>query len=225
MANWFKIYETDLDEKRLKYALNKLPEVGWVWIGILSECCKHRSDTIRWSQSEVDIFGFSDAMKVSIPKINHAIKILCEINYIEEIEGKLRVIKWNEKQSEYNHRKQRGDYRRLSDTIGDSPLEERRGEEIRREESRDVARAPEFAETPSWEEFWAYCQSPACSLVAEWYARDKFLAADADNWSKSRNWKAYANRCKTWWESDGRPMTKPKRKQAPADNQVVGGRF
>lgn len=213
MANWFKIYETDLDEKRLKYALSKLPEVGWVWIGILSECCKHRSDTIRWSEDEVDIFGFSDAMKVSIPKVNHAVQILCEINYVEKLEGKLRVIKWMEKQSEYNFRKQRGDYRRVSDKSGESPLEERRGEEIRREESESKSTPPSqgFAEAPSWEEFWKYCQSPQCNLMAEWYARDKFLAAESNNWSKNRNWRAYANRCKGWWESDGRPMEKPKK--------------
>jgi uncharacterized phage protein (TIGR02220 family) len=129
MANWFKIYETDLDEKRLKYALNKLPEVGWVWINILSECCKHRSDTIRYSQNEIDLFGFADAIKVSIPKINAAVSLLCEIEYIEQLEGKIRVIRWNEKQSEYNHRKQRGDYQRVSDKLGESPLEERRGDE------------------------------------------------------------------------------------------------
>jgi hypothetical protein len=221
MANWFKIYETDLDEKRLKFALSKLPEVGWVWIGILSECCKHSSDTIRWSEDEIDIFGFSDAMKVSIPKVNHAIQLLCEISYIEKKDGKLRVIKWNEKQSEYNHRKQRGDYRRLSDNIGDSPLEERRGEENKGEE-RESTRAPEFAETPSWKEFWDYCQSPACSLVAEWYARDKFLAAEADRWAKNRNWRAYATRCKSWWESDGRPMSPPvrDRKGKPKESSV-----
>lgn len=85
-------------------------------------------------------------------------------------------------------------------------------------------RAPEFAETPSWKEFWAYCQSPACSLVAEWYARDKFLAAEAENWSKSRNWKAYANRCKNWWESDGRPMTNPKQGH-PKENGIASTPF
>lgn len=133
MANWFKIYETDLDEKRLKYALNKLPEVGWVWVNILSECCKHRSDTIRYSPSGCDILGFSDAIKVSVGKINEAVNILAEIEYIQIGEGRITVNKWESKQSEYNHRKSRGDYRIISDTIGDYPLEERRGEDKRGE--------------------------------------------------------------------------------------------
>lgn len=149
MANWFKIYETDLDEKRLKYALNKLPEVGWVWIGILSECCKHRSDTIRYSRREVDMFGFSDALNVSIPKLNAAFLLLAEIEYIEIGDREIRVIKWDSKQSEYNHRKCRGDYRRVSDNIGDSPLEESRVEESRVEDKRGENKREEEGEAPN----------------------------------------------------------------------------
>ena len=136
MANWFKVYETDLDETRLKYALDKLPEVGWVWMGILSECCKHRSDTIRWSHQHHELFGFSDRLKVSIQKLNEAIKLLHEIEYIVVEGHSLKVLKWKDKQSEYCVRKERGDYRRVSENIGGSPLEERRGEEKRVEEKR-----------------------------------------------------------------------------------------
>ena len=68
-----------------------------------------------------------------------------------------------------------------------------------------------FAERPSWGEFWAYCQTQACLLPAEWFARDKFLAAESDNWSGKANWKSYARRCKAWWEEDGRRMVAPKR--------------
>jgi hypothetical protein len=157
MANWFKIYETDLDESRLKYALNKLPEVGWVWIGILSECCKHRSDTIRWSDKLHEVFGFSDRLKVSIPKINEAVNVLVEIEYITVTGDRLKVLKWKEKQSEYNHRKERGDYQSIgespivSDKSVKSPLEERRGEENKGEEKeKKVASLPK--PRPSLEE-------------------------------------------------------------------------
>lgn len=70
-----------------------------------------------------------------------------------------------------------------------------------------------FAERPSWGEWWAYLQTQSCLLPAEWYARDKFEAAESDNWNGKSNWKAYARRCKGWWEADGRPMT-PKTKNA-----------
>ena len=71
-------------------------------------------------------------------------------------------------------------------------------------------RAPSpFAGRPNWTEFWAYCQQ--IGLGAEWFARDKFLAAESDNWRGKDNWTAYAQRCRKWWEDDGRPM-KPKGK-------------
>lgn len=146
MANWFKLYETDLDETRMRFALTKLPEVWPVWTGILMECCKHRGDTIRWGTKEHELFGFSDRLKVSLPKVNEAIKILCDIDYIKMQDGVIKVLKWCEKQDDYLARKAQGHYKKpilsdnireypiLSDNIRNYPLEERRGEEIRREE-------------------------------------------------------------------------------------------
>lgn len=75
-------------------------------------------------------------------------------------------------------------------------------------ENDGLARAP-FSERPDWKEFWSYCQQ--VGLDAEWYARDKFLAAEADAWRNRDNWKAYVSRCRAWWEADGRPMTPPKK--------------
>lgn len=85
----------------------------------------------------------------------------------------------------------------------------------------DTTNSGQFAESPSWQEFWDYCQSQACLLPAEWYARDKFEAAEADNWKGRSNWQAYARRCKGWWEQDGRPI-QPKKsgKPAPESNQI-----
>jgi hypothetical protein len=95
------------------------------------------------------VFGFSDRLKVSIPKINEAVSVLIEIEYITVSGDRLKVLKWKEKQSEYNHRKDRGDYQSsgdspiVSDKSVKSPLEERRGEENKREEKeKKVAALP-----------------------------------------------------------------------------------
>lgn len=61
-----------------------------------------------------------------------------------------------------------------------------------------------LSEKPSWTEFWEFCKIHG--LGAEWFARDKFLAAEADNWKNKPNWTAYAARCRAWWENAGRPM-------------------
>ena len=79
-----------------------------------------------------------------------------------------------------------------------------------RPEPSNISLSLGFAETPSWDEFWTYCQSQG--LIAEFYAKDKFMAAEQDRWERKRNWRAYANRCKTWWEADGRPLVPAKSK-------------
>lgn len=75
------------------------------------------------------------------------------------------------------------------------------------------------AEIPSWEQFWAFCQLH--ELPAEWFARDKFLAAQQEDWAGKTNWRAYAQRCAGWWReagcpargtpkgSEGKPRTRP----------------
>ncbi len=104
MADWFKFYENDLDETRFQYAIHQLVEVCPVWVGILSECCRHKSDTIRWGNNEIELFGFSQRLNVSVPKVNEAIKLLVDIDYISRGENTLKVLKWSYKQSDYCQR-------------------------------------------------------------------------------------------------------------------------
>lgn len=150
MANWFKLYETDLDETRMRFALTKLPEVWPVWTAILMECCKHRDANIRWGASDQELFGFADRLKISIPKVNEAINILCSIEYVKKSNGHLNVLKWNEKQDDYLARKSRGywDKRKKSQCFtvkhekkSVSHIEERRGEEKREEKSTPSERS------------------------------------------------------------------------------------
>jgi uncharacterized phage protein (TIGR02220 family) len=142
MANWFKLYETDLDETRMRYAMSKLPEVWPVWTGILMECCKHRGDTIKWGKESHELFGFSDRLKISIPIVNQAISLLSEIHYIEKRGDCLRVLKWGEKQDDYLLRKSQGywqkrrEIKNVTVNHSESHIEERRGEEIKGEEKR-----------------------------------------------------------------------------------------
>lgn len=109
------------------------------------------------------------------------------------------------------------------EVTADSPrghLEGREEKEEKGERAREGFSDESFAEIPSWQEFWTYCQSPQCSLTAEFYAKDKWEAANQTNWKNATNWRAYARRCKTWWESDGRPTTPNKRKQPGGDSKA-----
>ena len=136
MADWFKFYENGLDEPRLQFAIGTLSEVCPVWVGILTECCRHKCETIRWDDDEAYLFGFSRKLNVSIPKVNEAVNLLKRIKYIEVKNGLLTVVRWGEFQSEYMKRKHRNspfDVRTLSEhcpnTVRQEEKEERRGEE------------------------------------------------------------------------------------------------
>lgn len=144
MADWFKFYENDLDETRLQYAISKLPEVVSVWVGILSVCCQDKSRTIRWGANEIELFGFSRRLGISIPKVNESVRLLGEIDYIILKDGKMTVTDWNSKQSEYcrkDLKKRKKTPNKLPTVSGHNtdsvPSEESRGEEIRKDESTE----------------------------------------------------------------------------------------
>ena len=77
------------------------------------------------------------------------------------------------------------------------------------EEGKGREGARPFSEIPSWEQFWEYCQSPHCGISAEWFAKDKFLAAEQKGWQGISDWRKYALRVRGWWDNDGRPETPP----------------
>ncbi len=145
MADWFKFYENDLDETRLQYAISQLPEVIPVWVGILSEACRHKVGTVSWGKDEIEMFGFSKRLGVSIPKVNEAVLMLAKIRYITLGENTINITKWGEKQSEYcqkrtknqnqsgqNHHTKKDSVPTMSRQCPDNVRqEERRGEEIR----------------------------------------------------------------------------------------------
>jgi hypothetical protein len=156
MADWFKFYENDLDETRLQYAIAQLPEVIPVWVGILSEACRHKSGTIRWGDNEIELFGFSRRLGVPIPKVNEAISLLAKIDYISVEKNAVNILKWKDKQSEYCSKKMS---RHTPDSIGTQygqcpPRgEERRGDKSRKENTKKpVATAPLVRE---FESFWS----------------------------------------------------------------------
>ncbi|MEY4940746.1 MAG: hypothetical protein RIQ93_2481 [Verrucomicrobiota bacterium] len=223
MANWFKIYETDLDETRMKFALSKLPEVWPVWTAVLMECCRHRKDSFPWGKDEQELFGFSDRLKISIPKVNGAVNILCEIRYVTIRDGTLTVLKWNEKQDDYLARKSRGywekrrESRSLTVNHSESHIEERRGEEIRVEEPKAGEREAAFPEIPDWPSVKAVADKIG---VPEWKAEDWFHEMEGGGWLDYQGrrickWQSVLQRVKIQWEAQGRPAKKIVRKVEP----------
>lgn len=199
MANWFKLFECDLDETRMRYGMSKLPEVWPVWTALLMECCKHKSGIIPWESTEQQLFGFSERLKISIPKVNLAIQTLCEMEYCSIASGQLNVLKWNEKQDDYLHRKSQGywDKRKASQCLTvnhrDSHIEERRGEEIRGEEKR--------IDKSTTKPLRALFEKPSKDEMEIHAAKIGLPASEVDrffNYYESNGWRVGKNPMKSW---------------------------
>lgn len=222
---WFKFFPGDwLKEPSLTVCS---PATRGIWMDLL--CVMHESGRLS------NLAGTSDQLarlaRCSTADIAHALVELQNLGVAEVtsrnngvtdyVTVTSRRLKREEKAREHT-RKRVSEFRRNADVTpekreGNREKSEVRGQKSEVREERELqdactARAepadcsPQFAERPSWAEFWAYCQSQHCGLAAEWYAREKFEAAEADNWRKAPNWQAYARRCKCWWDSDGKPM-------------------
>jgi len=133
MANWFKMYENGLDEPRMKYAIQKNPNTVAVWIWILTECCRNRSD--QFDYSKFVQFGASQTINMPESDVVSVIDILHEIGYIVLSDDSIKVPKWNERQSEYC-RKKNNKQIVSGECQASVRLEESRGEE---EESHTVS--------------------------------------------------------------------------------------
>jgi len=190
MADWFKFYENDLEEVRLQYAISKLPEVVSVWVAILSECCRHKVGTISWGESEIELFGYSKKLNIPIPKVTEAISLLVSIRYIEKNNNSVKVLKWNDKQSEYCQKKAA----KLSNTTNSVPTvsrhstvrgEERRGEEKIKEKKESASR-------------FTQPDMPTIKLQAAKIGLSDLEAEKFFNYYASNGWRVGKNPMKSW---------------------------
>ena len=124
----------------------------------------------------------------NITLISRRLERDCNIRHLRSLAGKASATK-------RQHTPQQGAPTRSSSTSASASASDGKGDGETR-----------FAETPSWDEFWEYCQSVHCGIAAEWYAKDKFWAACQDHWKGKSNWRSYARRVRGWWDNDGRPM-------------------
>jgi len=123
MADWFKMYENGLDEPRMKYAINKTSDVTPVWIWILTECCRNKSDSFDYN--EFIRFGAAQTVNIDEDRVATAIDVLAKIEYIVVSDDVLTVPKWDSRQSEYCRKK---GYKKESGQHPDNvPLDKKRG--------------------------------------------------------------------------------------------------
>ena len=192
MSDWFKMYENGLDEARIKYAIQQAPEVIPVWVWVLSECCRKKTDTIKINKYV--IFGGGQTINVSPDLFSAALELLGEIEYISlEMDSRLTVLKWSERQSEYCRKKIKNG--QGTDNVH---LEERRGEEKRREKSKGFT-------PPTPEQVKEYALEKGYDIDAE-----HFIAHyDSQGWKKGNGQKvvSWKGCMVTWMKNNGKYET------------------
>ena len=137
MANWYKSYETGLDEERLIYVLAEEPLALSVWVWILTQCCKDRRGNIsmdKWIKR-----GATHKLNINEQVFDTALNLLNEVNYIAYEDGKITVLQWENRQSDYCNR-----IGVRTPTVDSTS----RGEEKRREKRRVYSKG--------FNEFWNY---------------------------------------------------------------------
>jgi len=104
MADWFKVYETDLDDPRLQWAMGTNPNCGIVFFFLLCRCCHFKSSTIPWNK-DLDFLTMASTLKISGPNANDALRMLEHIEFITITKDSLEVANWDIRQSDYMNRK------------------------------------------------------------------------------------------------------------------------
>lgn len=101
MSDYFRFYDDGLDEPRLQYAINRNPSIISVWVWVLCQCAKKKSDTID-PVCNATLLGVAHKLGIGAGVFNECLSLLEEIHYVEkDVEGNLTVRKWNKLQSEY----------------------------------------------------------------------------------------------------------------------------
>lgn len=127
MADWFKVYETDLDDELLQWAMTEQPCTGIVYFALLSKCCKEHNQSMPWS-TDCALLALSNKVHFGVGLVNDALSLLQRIGMISISGGVLTVNNWCSRQSEYCQRKEKKMSRQCPDNVPTvSP--ERRGEE------------------------------------------------------------------------------------------------
>ena len=143
MAEWFKLSHFFLDDPKIRFCVSKEPHSIPVFLWCLITCCRERSSSFDWSNSEPEIIGLSLILNLPTAAVKESMKCLNDSQLITVNNGRLEVNNWTKHQSDYLSRqgyyKERYKSKKTSVfTVKKSenceyPL---RGEESRGEESR-----------------------------------------------------------------------------------------
>ena len=158
MADWFKFYEDGINCDKMRYMMHENDKALTVWIWVLSQCCKKKSDT--FGASKYDLAGASMNLNTPKDEIRNCLLLLDEVGYIQVDGDDVKVLKWSKLQSEYCKRLQDGSSptsKKVKLTSKKVQTEEKRREEKRREETKKMSVVfPPVLDNKDFREKWKY---------------------------------------------------------------------
>jgi hypothetical protein len=191
VADWFKFYNDGLDSKGMQFAISEQPLVTSVWLVIMSEASKNRSNKIKWQDEDFELIGFARKVNISVPVFNQSIGLLERIKYITRQDGFIIIHGWDRLQSDYARGLDKGYYKKTSKRlVSKSEVSTARGEEKRGEEKKGTA-APLPPSAGIKEVFDAWNENlflAKCLVVSD--KRRRFLQVRLHDAFFSANWKA-----------------------------------
>jgi len=105
MADWCKLYETDLDDYRFQAIVQKNHHVIAVWFWILTECTKSKSEFVSFDFNEFSLAGISWKLRIEVNQFQESLNLLDSIKFITLSSGGFVNNFWESRQSDYCRKK------------------------------------------------------------------------------------------------------------------------
>jgi len=149
MANWFKVYETDLDDSKFQLLVDENPTVISVWFWILTECAKFKDGVIDFKFEPRYFRMIGKKINQDSACISDALNALHKDGFIILGENSIELMGWESRQSEFMRKQKGKEIKKVKESLNLSPDKDLimsevrpdivpiRGEEKRREEKEE----------------------------------------------------------------------------------------
>ncbi len=140
MSTWFKFYPRDLNSPRFQYCQKKQPSVVGIYLWCLCCCAEEGSDSFPWLNTAVEFDGLASTLHISYEESQSGIGLLIDAKLIALDKVGIKVVGWQEHQSDYMGRRAYFSKRYRNYTVKHS---EARLEESREDQSTEESELPE----------------------------------------------------------------------------------
>jgi hypothetical protein len=131
MANWFKVYETDLDDSKFQLLVDENPTVIPVWFWILTECAKFKDGVIEFKFEPRYFRMIGKKINQDSACISEALNALHKDGFIILGENSIELMGWESRQSEFMRKQKGKEIKKVKESLNLSPDKDLTMSEVR----------------------------------------------------------------------------------------------